>query len=78
MITADDVARGKPAPEPYLATLTTYDLNRAESVAIEDGEHGVRSAQAAGIDVVTVNSDSGFPGTLHARNFAELAAFFDA
>jgi HAD superfamily hydrolase (TIGR01509 family) len=78
MVTAEDVSRGKPAPEPYLAALDTYRLERTESVAIEDGEHGVRSAQAAGLDVVTVNSESGFPGTPHARNFAELGAFFDA
>ena len=78
MITADDVPRGKPAPEPYLAALDAHGLERAESVAIEDGEHGVRSAQAAGIDVVTVHGESGFPGPPHARNFAELGACFDA
>lgn len=78
MITAEEVSRGKPAPEPYLTALTRYGLERTESVAIEDGEHGVPSAQAAGIDVVTVNSDSGFSGVPHARNFAELRAFFDA
>jgi HAD superfamily hydrolase (TIGR01509 family) len=78
MTTAEDVAHGKPAPEPYLAMLSAHRLERTESVAIEDGEHGVRSAQAAGIDVVTVNSESGFPGTPHAQNFAELGAFFAA
>jgi HAD superfamily hydrolase (TIGR01509 family) len=78
MIAANDVERGKPAPDPYLDALATYKLNRAESVAIEDGEHGVQSARAAGIDVVTVNSEAGFPGTPHARDFAELATFFHA
>jgi HAD superfamily hydrolase (TIGR01509 family) len=78
MITADDVARGKPAPDLYLTALDTYRLERVESVAVEDGEHGVSSARAARIDVVTVNSENGFPGTPHARNFAELAVLFDA
>jgi HAD superfamily hydrolase (TIGR01509 family) len=78
MITADDVSRGKPAPEPYLDLLGKYRLERADSVAIEDGEHGVQSALAAGLDVVTVNSENGFPGTPHARDFVEVSAFFDA
>jgi beta-phosphoglucomutase-like phosphatase (HAD superfamily) len=77
MITADDVSRGKPDPESYLAVLNAHGLDRAESVAIEDGEHGWKSARAAGIDVVTVHG-GGFPSTPHARNFAELAELFDA
>jgi HAD superfamily hydrolase (TIGR01509 family) len=78
MITADDVPRGKPAPDPYLAALETHGLKRAESIAIEDGEHGVRSAQAAKLDVITIHGEIAFPGVPHARNFEELANFFAA
>jgi HAD superfamily hydrolase (TIGR01509 family) len=76
MITADDVPRGKPAPEPYLAALEKHDLNRNESIAIEDGEHGVHSAQAAKLDVITIHSENEFADLPHARNFTELATFF--
>jgi beta-phosphoglucomutase len=76
LITAENVPRGKPGPEPYLFALSAHGLERSESIAIEDGEHGLRSAQAAGLEVVTVHGDDGFPGVLHARNLKELGGFF--
>jgi HAD superfamily hydrolase (TIGR01509 family) len=76
MITADDAPRGKPAPDPYLTALKNHDLSRPESIAIEDAAHGVASAQAARLDVITVHGESAFPGLPHARNFAELTTYF--
>jgi HAD superfamily hydrolase (TIGR01509 family) len=78
VIAAEDVFRGKPDPEPYFAALKVYALDRIETVAIEDGENGLRSALTAGLDVVALHRESHFPATLHAGNFADLALLFAA
>ncbi|HEY8090223.1 MAG TPA: HAD family phosphatase [Polyangiaceae bacterium] len=54
-ITADDVTRGKPDPEPFAEALRRFGLSSAESVAVEDGAGGVRSAAAAGLRVIGVH-----------------------
>jgi len=47
-ITGDEVAHGKPHPEPYLAALRHLDVDAASCVAIEDSRTGVASALASG------------------------------
>jgi HAD superfamily hydrolase (TIGR01509 family) len=47
-ITGDEVRRGKPDPEPYLAAAAALGLDAADCVAIEDSPTGVASALAAG------------------------------
>lgn len=54
IITADDVARGKPHPEGYLLALERLGVEAAEAVALEDTEAGVASAKAAGLYCVAV------------------------
>jgi HAD superfamily hydrolase (TIGR01509 family) len=51
-----DYARAKPAPDPYLQALARFDAVAAEAVVVEDSERGLRSARAAGIDCVVVES----------------------
>ena len=48
VITGDEVARGKPHPEPYLAAAHALGVKARDCVAIEDSPTGVRSAVAAG------------------------------
>lgn len=47
-ITGDEVSRGKPHPEPYLAATRLLGVDPARCVAIEDSRTGVASALAAG------------------------------
>ena len=55
VVTADDVVRGKPAPDGYLRALSLLgDLPAAEVVAFEDTEAGVASAKAAGLRCIAV------------------------
>lgn len=59
IVGADDVARSKPSPEPYLAVLerlrrVSPGLQPADCVALEDSMPGIASAQAAGMKVVGV------------------------
>jgi HAD superfamily hydrolase (TIGR01509 family) len=72
LVTAEDVPEGKPSPAPYRFALATRALDPAPSLAIEDGAPGVASARAAGLDVVTIHGEKGFPDTPHVRNFTEL------
>jgi len=47
-VTGDEVANGKPDPEPYRAAAAALGVAAAECVAIEDSPTGVASALAAG------------------------------
>jgi len=51
-ISAEDVARPKPAPDPYLAACEALGVDPRRSFAIEDSQVGIRSAAAAGLAVV--------------------------
>lgn len=56
IVTADDVANGKPHPEGYERALeiVAADLDPADVVAFEDTEAGVASAKAAGLTCIAV------------------------
>ena len=56
MVTAFDVKRGKPDPEPYLMGLQKGDLRADECVVVENAPLGVRAAKAAGIFTIAVNT----------------------
>jgi len=47
-VTGDEVARGKPHPDPYLAAAAALGVAPERCVAIEDSPTGVASALAAG------------------------------
>jgi HAD superfamily hydrolase (TIGR01509 family) len=54
LVTRDDVANGKPHPEPYLKASTALGHAPPDILAIEDSPTGVRSARAAGLMTVLV------------------------
>ncbi len=54
IVTADDVANPKPAPDLYLAACAALGADPARSAALEDSEPGVASAHAAGLFVIAV------------------------
>ena len=49
LITADDVARGKPAPEGWLAATALLGADIATATVIEDGGSGIAGAREAGV-----------------------------
>ena len=53
-VAGDEVERGKPHPEPYLAAADILGVDPATCVAIEDSPAGARSARAAGCAVLGV------------------------
>ena len=56
MVTAFDVKRGKPDPEPYLMGLQKGGLRAEECVVVENAPLGVRAAKAAGLFTIAVNT----------------------
>ncbi|MFB2582670.1 HAD family hydrolase [Herbiconiux sp. P15] len=82
VISADEVTRSKPHPEPYLLGATALGVDIAHAVAIEDSVTGVTSAVASGAAVIGVEhllalDDSGahviWP-TLDGRGIEDLSA----
>jgi HAD superfamily hydrolase (TIGR01509 family) len=53
-IVGDEVRRGKPHPEPYLAAARALSVSPRDCVALEDSPTGVRSATAAGCQVIAI------------------------
>ncbi|MEV0425334.1 HAD family phosphatase [Micromonospora sp. NPDC050495] len=53
-LSTEETARGKPAPDVWLAVAARLGVDPARCVAIEDSSNGVRSAAAAGMRVVAV------------------------
>jgi phosphoglycolate phosphatase len=54
VVTADDVSREKPHPEPYRRARSALGSAAERAVAVEDTRAGVASAAAAGLPVVAV------------------------
>lgn len=56
VVTADDVTRTKPDPEPYLTAAKLLGVEPVRCVVLEDSPNGVAAATAAGCAVVAVPS----------------------
>ncbi|MBN2807512.1 MAG: HAD family phosphatase [Prolixibacteraceae bacterium] len=56
MITAHDVIQGKPHPEPYLKAMQRSGFMKHQALVIENAPLGVRSAKAAGLFTIAVNT----------------------
>jgi len=54
LLTRDDVARGKPHPDLYLAAADALGMPPARCLALEDSYNGVRAASAAAMPVIMV------------------------
>jgi HAD superfamily hydrolase (TIGR01509 family) len=53
-MSTEQVARGKPAPDIYLAVAARLGYSPPDCAAIEDSSNGLRSAAAAGFPVIAV------------------------
>lgn len=56
IVTADDVTRGKPAPEPYLLGAQRLRLAPARCLVIEDAPAGIQAGRSAGMPVLSIAS----------------------
>ncbi len=53
-LTAEDVERGKPAPDIYVKAAALMGVSTSEMLVLEDSEAGTRAAAAAGAVIVSV------------------------
>lgn len=56
LVSADDVSKGKPDPEPYLMGARLLGAVPAECLVIEDAPAGLRAAHAGGMDAIAITS----------------------
>jgi HAD superfamily hydrolase (TIGR01509 family) len=54
IVTREDVANPKPAPDPFLAAAARLGVAPADCLALEDSYHGIASAHAAGMMAIMV------------------------
>jgi HAD superfamily hydrolase (TIGR01509 family) len=54
IVSAEEVARGKPAPDVYLEAASRLTVVPSRCVAVEDSTNGLRAAAAAGMRVIAV------------------------
>jgi sugar-phosphatase len=59
VVTAEDVERGKPFPDPYLAAAARLGVDPADVVVFEDADAGIQSGLAAGMRVIVVGGAAG-------------------
>jgi sugar-phosphatase len=74
LIAAEDVPRGKPAPDGYLAAAARLKVATADCVVVEDSRPGVLAARSAGCRVIGISGTAlGPPADVDAV-VADLAA----
>ena len=71
VVSSDEVAHGKPAPDVYLEAARRLGVDPARALVIEDSLNGVLAARAAGMTVVLVPNAS-VPPAPGAREAADL------
>ncbi len=62
VVSADEVARGKPEPDVYLRALDLLQADPAQTAAVEDSANGIRAAHAAHLAVVAIPNRAYPPG----------------
>ena len=72
ILTRDDVIRGKPSPDLYLLAASRFGVTPESCVAVEDSNHGVASALAAG--AITIMVPDMVPPTDEIRALCTLVA----
>jgi len=56
IVTADDVTHGKPAPDMFLLAASRMGVAPSGCLVFEDGQPGIKAAEAAGMKWVFVSS----------------------
>jgi len=82
-LSLDDVARAKPDPEIYVLAAQRLGVPASKMLVVEDSEHGIRAAKAAGAFCVAVRTEHVRPerigmADVHIDSIRELGALLDS
>lgn len=81
VLTGEDMAHGKPAPDIYLAAAERLGVDPAECIVVEDSDRGIAAGRAAGMRVAVKRDDRfGFAqegGTWYIDRIPEVLAIVD-
>jgi len=72
-VCSDEVANGKPEPDPYLRAAELLGVAPSECLAVEDSVTGTAAAERAGCAVLVVPNDVPVPGGIRRRHADSLA-----
>ena len=61
ILSGDQVARGKPAPDIYLTAARKLGVSHESCLVIEDAPHGVAAAKAAGMCCLAISTSASKP-----------------
>ncbi|MEO8813634.1 MAG: HAD family phosphatase [Mycobacterium sp.] len=73
VVCGDEVARGKPAPDPYRRAAALLDVDPRHCLAVEDSPTGATAAEAAGCAVLVVPNAVAVPAGPRRRQVLSLA-----
>ena len=76
LVTSDQVARGKPAPDPYLLAAERLGVDPAACLVVEDAPAGIAAGRAAGMTVwavATTHAPASWPRPPGGRGAARAA-----
>lgn len=71
-VSAEDVTRGKPDPDVFLAAASRLQAAPSECIVVEDAAAGVEAARRAGIRCIGVNSGATLAADVFVRSLTEL------
>ncbi|RXD07216.1 HAD family hydrolase [Sphingomonas sp. UV9] len=83
MIAADDIPRGKPAPDCFLTAADRLGVAASDCLVFEDAAAGIASGKAAGADVVVITATHGSShasddDSYRVKDYRDLAVVVDA
>ncbi|MBI9116013.1 HAD-IA family hydrolase [Sanguibacter suaedae] len=81
VVTADDVTRGKPAPEPFVLGARRLGVDPVRCLVVEDAPAGLASARAAGCATLAVDGThdlADLDADAHAAGLADVRVVVEA
>ena len=72
MLSNEDVANAKPAPDMYVEAMRRIGVAPAETLILEDNDHGIAAARASGAHVMVVGTPADVRTDLILRRIEEI------
>lgn len=66
VVTANDITRGKPDPEGFLAVLARTGVAPADALVFEDADSGIEAAARAGVEAIRIGEGLGWATLIEA------------